>query len=827
MVVETSLKVAEANQDDVDKGIVRIDSQIMKQIGASPGIIIEINGEKSTVAIADRAFPADLGLNIIRMDSLLRRNAGTSIGETVKIKVADATPAKRIVIAPAQRGVVLQAQPGIIQRAIIGRALTKGDIISMGGTRKRRRTFSGSPFENLFDFEHRINPEFGFGNSFLSGIRFLVLNTAPKGAVLVTEDTQVELRPEASELEEESIPDIAYEDIGGLEEEVKKVREMIELPLKHPVVFERLGIQPPKGVLLYGPPGTGKTLLAKAVANESKAHFISLNGPEIMSKFVGEAEKKLRQLFEDAEKNAPAILFIDEIDAIAPKREESYGEVERRVVAQMLALMDGLKGRGKVIVIAATNRPDALDPALRRGGRFDREIEIGVPNKKGRFEIFKIHTRNMSKYTTDSALRNMSVKSAEKKAIKILLDHATNGKALTVAQIKQIVNNLESKSDKALFKKLDMNNLRLLIKKVKADPKIVDISELAETTHGFVGADIEALSKEAAMNVIRNVISKEGLEKNEEISEEILQKLIVTKDDFKEALKMVRPSAMREVLVEAPKVYWEMIGGLSDAKKDLREAVEWPLKNPGVFRRMGIQPPKGILIYGPPGTGKTLLAKAVATESKANFISVKGPEVLSKWVGESEKAIREIFKKARQVSPSVVFFDEIDSIASSRGGSSENSKVNESVLNQILTELDGLEELTDVVVIAATNRPELIDPALLRPGRFDRHILALAPDEAGLYEILKVHTSSVPLDKVDIKKLATKLKGYSGADIESVVREAAMHALRKNIKANKVTNADFKAAMSKVKPSLTHSETGRYEKVLDSLKMRSAPSYMG
>lgn len=830
MTSEISLKVAEANQDDVDKGIVRIDSQVMKRIGATPGSIIEIEGEKATVAICDRAFPADLGLNIIRMDSLTRRNAGTSIGESVKINLAEAKPAKKLVVAPAQKGVLLQAHPSMVQNAILGRALSTGDFITMGGTRKRRRTYSGNPLEmDIFGaMNDLLNEEF-FRSSPFAGLRLLVITTNPKGPVIVTEETQIEVRPEASELEEEHVPDIAYEDIGGLEEEIKKVREMIELPLKHPVVFERLGIQPPKGVLLYGPPGTGKTLLAKAVANESKAHFMSLNGPEIMSKFVGEAEKKLRALFEEAEKNSPSIIFIDEIDAIAPKREESYGEVERRVVAQLLALMDGLKSRGKVIVIAATNRPDALDPALRRGGRFDREIEIGVPNKKGRLDILKIHTRNMSKYDRIAALKNITAKAVEKNAAKIILDNTPPemAKPFSITHIKETVKKL-SKEEQALIKKVTPAQIKEIIKKVVTDPKIIDISELAETTYGFVGADIEALCKEAAMNVIRNVISKEGLEKNEEISEEVLQKLIVTKEDFKEGLKMVRPSAMREVLVETPKVFWDMIGGLDKAKQELKEAVEWPLKNPDAFQRIGIRPPKGVLIYGPPGTGKTLLAKAVATESSANFISVKGPEVLSKWVGESEKAIREIFKKARQVAPSIVFFDEIDSIASARGGSGDRNKVTESVLNQILTEMDGLEDLTDVVVIAATNRPELIDPAILRPGRFDRHILASFPGPKAAYEILKVHAKGDAFKDVDLKKVATKLKGYSGADIESVVREAAMRALRDSIKADKVTDAHFTAALEEVKPSLNLAERSKYDGVSKPLVTgASSPTYMG
>jgi len=824
MPVEVALKVAEANQEDVDKGIVRVDSQILKKINTSPGSIIQINGEKTTVAIADRALPADLGLSIIRMDSLSRRNAGTSIGENVRVGMAEAKPAKKVVVAPAQRGLILQAHPSTVQNAILGRALSKGDFISMGGTRKRRRTFTGGPLEEIF--EHMLSEDF-FSMPF-SGTRLLVINTNPQGPVYVTEDTQVEVRPEAVELEEEIAPDIAYEDIGGLEEEIKRVREMIEIPLKHPIVFERLGVQPPKGVLLYGPPGTGKTLLAKAVANESKAHFISLNGPEVMSKFVGEAEKKLRQLFEDAEKNAPSILFIDEIDAIAPKREESYGEVERRVVAQLLSLMDGMKSRGKVIVIAATNRPDALDPALRRGGRFDREIEIGVPNKEGRLEILKIHTRNMSKYDWEAALNKIQAKQSDRNAAKVILRHFQfNQKVVSLTAMKEIAKTLEEK-EKLLLKGSNMKDVKIIVNRALADPDFVDISELAETTYGFVGADLESLVKEAAMNVIRNVISKEGLEKNEEIKEETLQKLVVSKKDFKEALKIVRPSAMREVLVENPKISWDMIGGLERAKQELQEAVEWPLKIPGSFKRIGIRPPRGVLIYGPPGTGKTLLAKAVATESKANFISVKGPEVMSKWVGESERAIREIFKKARQVSPSIIFFDEIDSIASSRGSLGEGAKVHEKVLNQILTEMDGLEELADVVVLAATNRPELVDPALLRPGRFDRYILALAPDEKAIFEILKVHTKDMPLKDVNLKLLVPSLKGYSGADIEAIVREAGMLALRENLNAKEVPEKYFRKALEIVKPSLSTTETSKYEKALEMIKSSSVPpSYMG
>ncbi len=750
------LNVTEAHQDDVDKGIVRIDSEIMKNANVHQGDIIEIQGERRTVAIAARSFPADLGLKIIRMDPLMRRNSGTSIGERVNIKKVEVKHAKRLTLAPVKGRVIVRGDLGI-KRSLLGRAVSKGDIISLGGTTRRRRTYSGTSFEDIFaQMESVLGEEMGMSLGF-GGLKFMVINLSPNEPVVVTEDTDIILKHEPVELKEEQIPEVAYEDIGGLEEEIKKVREMIEIPLKHPEIFERLGVQPPKGVLLYGPPGTGKTLLAKAVAHESQANFLSLNGPEIMSKFVGEAEKKLRQLFEDAEKNSPSILFIDEIDAIAPKREESYGEVERRVVAQLLASMDGMKNRGRVIVIAATNRPDSLDPALRRSGRFDREIEIGVPNKAGRLEILKIHTRNMPK------------------------------------------------------------------------TKDVDIIHLADITHGFVGADLEGLTKEAAMSVIRRTLQNVTLQEDEQLSEEILKRLIVTMNDFKEALKLVRPSAMREVLVETPKVNWTDIGGLKKAKQDLQEAVEWPLDHPQAFKNVGITPPKGILLFGPPGTGKTLLAKAVATESGANFIAIKGPEIFSKWVGESEKAIRAVFSKARQVSPAIIFFDEIDSIASRRG-ESMGSQANERVVDQILTEMDGLEDLTDVVVIAATNRPELVDPALLRPGRFDRHIFTMPPDEQARLEVFAVHTKEMPLKGVDIKTLAKKTNGYSGADIEAVCREAGMHALRKNIEAKEVTKSDFDYALKEITGSLQKRDVDKYKRAVEAAKHRSAPErpdYMG
>jgi len=562
-------------------------------------------------------------------------------------------------------------------------------------------------------------------------------------------------------LEEERIPEVTYEDLGGLHEEVKKVREMIELPLKHPELFERLGIEPPKGILLHGPPGSGKTLLAKAVANETNANFILINGPEIMSKYYGQSEENLRKKFEDAEKNAPSIIFIDEIDAIASKREDTHGEVERRVVAQLLALMDGLKSRGKVVVIAASNIPNSLDPALRRPGRFDREIEIGVPKQKGRHTILKIHTRNMPL------------------------------------------------------------------------AKDVLLKDMAAVTHGFVGADLSALAKEAAMIVLRRLLPELKLKDDEAIPPEMLEDLRITKKDFQEALKVVRPSAMREVLVELPNIKWSQIGGLEDVKQQLKEAVEWPLKTPEAFRALGVSPPKGILLYGPPGTGKTLLAKAVATESEANFILVKGPEMLSKWVGESEKGIRKIFQKARQTSPTIIFFDEIDAIAPVRGASSD-SHVTERVVNQLLTEMDGLDELNEVVVIAATNRPDMLDTALLRPGRFDRIILTPSPDALARLEVFKVHTSKMPLSNVDLDRLVSLTEGYVGADIEAICREAAIVALREDIKSKIVTQYHFEQAISRVKPSVTKEIEKAYHEIQEHFRSAQAkqmkeekPSYMG
>ncbi len=743
MTKEIKLKVAEAVQDDVNKGIVRFDSILMKQIGVRPGDIVTIEGERQTVAIVDRSYPGDVGLNIIRMDGLTRRNAKTGIGETVKISKADVKEAKKIVLAPARKGIMIRAPNNIFKQGLLGRAVVKGDIISLGGTRRRRSAMAHSPlFADIFEMlDETLMGGFGLGD-----LKFIVADTNPKGAVIISDLTEVVLNPEAVEIEEkEAVPEVTYEDIGGLDEEIKKIREMVELPLKHPEIFQRLGIEAPKGVLLHGPPGTGKTLLAKAVANETNANFVLINGPSIMSKFYGESEANLRKIFEDAQKNAPSIIFIDEIDAIAPKREEVHGEVERRVVAQLLALMDGLKSRGKVVVIAATNVPNILDPALRRPGRFDREIEIRVPDFEGRLNILKIHTRNMPL------------------------------------------------------------------------AKDVNLKELAAVTHGFVGADLAALTKEAAMIVLRRILPELKLKEDEPIPKQLLEKLQVTLKDFKEALKTVRPSAMREVLVEVPNIKWSDIGGLEDVKQELKEAVEWPIKYPNAFKRMGIRPPRGILLYGAPGTGKTLLAKAVANESKANFILVKGPELLSKWVGESEKAVREIFKKARQTAPCIIFFDEIDSLAPRRSVSAD-TKVTERVVNQILTEIDGLEELHDVVVIAATNRPDLVDTALLRPGRFDRVILTPVPDQKTREKIFEIHTKNMPLKGVNLKELARKTEGYVGADIEAVCREAAMHVLRKDINAKQITMADFNAVLKKVGPSVTKEIEDAYKNFQTKLK---------
>ncbi len=748
---EVKLKVVEAQQDDAYKGIARIDSEIMRDLGIRRGDVIVIKGNRETVAIADRAYPADVGEGIIRIDGILRRNAKTGIGEVVDVFKSEVREAKKIIIAPAQKGIMVQGDPEGLRRGLLGRAVVKGDLVVLGGVQRRKDLLSDELGGEFGDMLGDMLGNMGFGQlgGSFTQIRFLVVNTSPNQPIIITENTEVSLNPKAVEISEESIPEITYEDIGGLSEEIKKIREMVEIPLKHPEIFQKLGIEPPKGVLLHGPPGTGKTLLAKAVANESEANFILLNGPEVMSKFYGESEKKIRDIFEEAEKTAPSIVFIDELDAIAPKREEVTGEVERRVVSQILTMMDGLKSRGKVVVIGATNRVNAIDPALRRPGRFDREIEINVPSKKGRLSVLKIHTRGMP-----------------------------------------------------------------LVKSV-------NLEEIASVTHGFVGADLEALSKEAAMNVLRKFLPKMNLDAEEQIPPEILEKLIVRQNDFMDALKTVRPSAMREVLVETPSVGWENIGGLDKIKEELREAVEWPLKFPETFERMGIRPSRGILLYGPPGTGKTLLAKAVAKESEANFIQVKGPSLLSMWVGKSEEGMRKVFERARQVSPCIIFFDEIDALAGKRGIET-GTKVTDRVLNQMLAEMDGLEDLNDVLVIGATNRPDMLDSGLLRPGRFDKILLVASPEEEGRLGILKIHTKNMPLSRdVDIKDISKKTIGYTGADIEALTREAAMLALRESKEAKQVKKKHFNEALRKIKPSVSKPTLEVYKKIEDSF-IRSA-----
>lgn len=863
---EIKLKVAEAIQDDVNKGIVRLDSSYMRELDIRPGNIVEIKGERSTVAIADRSLPGDIGLNIIRMDGLIRRNGRTTIGEQVRVRKAEVHEAKRVTIAPARSGIMIRANPHIFKRGLLGRAVLKGDIVGLGGTSRRKTAMSDNPFFSDMDlFGSLINESFNFG---LGDLKFVVVDVQPsKKAVLVTENTDVVFNPEAVDLsEEEKGIDVTYEDIGGLDEEVSKVREMVELPLKHPEIFERLGIEPPKGVLLHGPPGTGKTLLAKAVANETNSNFILINGPEIMSKFYGQSEENLRKKFEEAEKNAPSIIFIDEIDAIASKREESKGEVERRVVAQLLAIMDGLKSRGKVVVIAATNIPNSLDPALRRPGRFDREIEIGVPGAKGRLNILKIHTRNMP---LDMQLKNIGITIPEDdlvskvrdnlkhipltKIASTILEHRKSGmespeaKTLLIDAILDVM--IQSEKDIPAPDKFKKNLYRLLAgelysaaigrpkaeeigeqlrlqlaefskkdalgDKVTAAVRNQVLGEIADITHGFVGADLSSLAKEAAMIVLRRILPELNLKEEEEIPKEVLDKLFIHNEDFIEALKVVRPSALREVLIQKPDVKWKDIGGLENIQQELVEAVEWPLKHKDAFSRLGVKPPKGVLLYGPPGTGKTLLAKAVATEAQANFILVKGPELLSKWVGESEKAVRKIFEKARQASPSIIFFDEIDSIAPKRGGGSgDDGNVTERVVNQLLTEMDGLQELNDVVIIAATNRPDIIDTALLRPGRFDRIIMAPVPNDDARKKIFEVHLKGMKLDKdVEIKKLVQRTEGYVGADIEAVCREAAILALRTDIKAKSVRMEYFEKALEKVRPSTTKEIEDAYKEL--------------
>lgn len=704
------LRVSDSQYRDVGKGLARVGHAIMKKMGLSAGDIIEIVGKTRTAAKVWPGYPEDERKGIIRIDSTIRLNAGVRLDELVSIRKIKPLTGTKIVVAPTQaiRG---ELDGKFLLQILTGRPVSIGDQI-------RIQILGGNQ------------------------IVFKVARIAPKQneTVVVSANTNIDLRMQPMDSEGERIAHISYEDIGGLEDVIQKLREMIELPLRYPEVFDKLGVEAPKGLLLYGPPGTGKTMLAKAVASETDAHFIPLSGPEIMSKFYGESEANIRGVFKEAEDNAPSIIFIDEIDAIAPKRAEVTGEVERRVVAQLLSLMDGLESRGQVVVIAATNRPNAIDPALRRGGRFDREIEIGVPDKQGRMDILQIHSRGMP---------------------------------------------------------------------LAED---VELDKMARITHGFVGADIATLVKEAAMSALRKILPKINWEE-ETVPPEVLAEIEVKQDDFENALAMVEPSAMREVFIESPDVKWEEIGGLEDAIQQLKEAIEWPLKYPEVFEAAGIDPPTGILLYGPPGTGKTLLAKAVASESEANFISIKGPEVMSKWVGESEKAVREIFRKARQSAPCIIFMDEIDSITPKRGGS-HDSGATERVVSQLLTEVDGLSKLKNVVVIMATNRPDIIDPAILRPGRTDRYIAIDIPNLKAKKKIFQIHTKNMPLaDDVNVDELAKLAEGFSGADIAAAVKEAGMLAVRefisksdsqedtiKNLKKKSITISQklFKLAIEKL-----------------------------
>ena len=734
------LTVKPLKQKDAGRGLAAVDRQAMAEMDLENGDYIVIAGDTGrTVARVWPGYPEDSGQGIVRIDGRLRQETGTGIDDSVRVEKADVQPARTLTVALPQNLRVRGDVGPMIRQNLSGQAVTEGQTVHVS---------------------------FGLGPlSSMSGqkIPLRIADSSPGGTVVVTDSTEITISEQPAEQiadtqeTQTATPSITYEDIGGLDRELEQVREMIELPMRHPELFQQLGIEPPKGVLLHGPPGTGKTLMAQAVANEIDAYFTDISGPEIMSKYYGESEEQLREIFDEATENAPAVVFIDEIDSIAPKRGETSGDVERRVVAQLLSLMDGLEDRGQVIVIGATNRVDALDPALRRGGRFDREIEVGVPDRDGRKEILQVHTRGMP---------------------------LSDG---------------------------------------------IDLEKYAENTHGFVGADIEQLAKEAAMNALRRVRPQLNLEEDE-IDAETLEKLQVTEQDFKQSMKGIEPSALREVFVEVPDVTWDDVGGLGDTKERLRETIQWPLEYPEVFEQMDMEAAKGVLMYGPPGTGKTLLAKAIANESKSNFISIKGPELLNKYVGESEKGVREVFEKARSNAPSVVFFDEIDSIATERGQGMSDSGVGERVVSQLLTELDGIEELEDVVVIATTNRPDLIDTALLRPGRLDRHVHVPVPEEEGRKKIFEVHTRNKPLaEDVDLDDLAAKTEGYVGADIEAVCREASMAASREFINSVsreevtesvgnvRVTAAHFEHALEEVKPSVDEETRSRYDEVEEKL----------
>jgi transitional endoplasmic reticulum ATPase len=738
----TRLQVAGAKPQDVGTGTARLSQQAMQLLGVRDGAVIEVTGKRQTAALALPPYAEDEGLDVIRLDGLQRGNAGISIGDHVVVKAADAKPARRIQLAPAQKNLRLVGSGEMLRRTLFQRPLVTGDIISTSIYQRNQMQPGGVP-DDLFRmfFEQ---PAFG-----LQEIRLRVISTVPRGIVQIAQDTEIELLPEFVDMEEQRPAAVTYDDLGGLGDTLEQVREMIELPLKHPQLFQRLGIDPPKGVLLYGPPGTGKTLLARAVANEADARFFHIAGPEIMGRYYGESEQRLREVFQQAQQQAPSIIFIDEIDSIAPKREEVTGEVERRVVAQLLTLLDGLEPRQNVVVIGATNRVDALDEALRRPGRFDREIVIGVPDVTGRREILNIHTRGMPLETD------------------------------------------------------------------------VDLRELSRVTYGFVGADMSALAREAAMETLRRSVTRFDLDAGE-IPASVVESLRVTRDDFMSALKRVQPSALREIMIEAPNVGWDDIGGLDEAKRELRDGVELPLRHPESFERLGIRPAKGFLLFGPPGTGKTMLAKAVAREAEANFIATKSSSLLSKWYGESERQVSRLFQRARQVAPTVIFIDEIDSMAPARGGGMGEPAVTERVVNTLLAEMDGLEELRGVVVIAASNRPALLDPALLRPGRFDDLVYVPVPEQEGRLHILRIHTRNMPLgEDVDLESIAGRTNGYTGADLEDIVRRAGLQALRESLDTERVDMRFFEDALKETRASVTPEMDREYRDLVRTLKQES------
>lgn len=730
------LQVATMRPEDSGRGLARLPRRLMEQLALAEGDVIEIAGKRATPARAVGPYPEDEGLDIVRLDGLQRANAEIGSGDFVTVRKAESKPAQRVVFAPAQKNLRLHGSAQALKRSFGMKPLTAGDVVATTGQQQVQRGDIPPELRQML-----YAPAYA-----LQEIRLTVVSTAPKGIVHIDANTEVELRPEYTEASDTRRADVTYDDLGGIGTTIDQLREMVELPLRYPEIFERLGVDPPKGVLLYGPPGTGKTRLARAVANESDANFFHIAGPEIMGSAYGESERRLREVFEEAAKAAPSIIFIDEIDSIAPKRGQVQGETEKRLVAQLLTLLDGLEPRQNLVVIAATNRPEAIDEALRRPGRFDREIVIGVPDERGRREILAIHTRGMP------------------------LDGGVN------------------------------------------------LPELARRTYGFVGADLAALVREAAIEAVRRIMPQINLEEGT-IPPEVIENLSVKGSDFDEALKRVQPSAMREVMVQAPTVGWDDIGGVDEARERLREGVELPLRNPDAFKRLGIRPAKGFLLYGPPGTGKTLLAKATAREAEANFIATKSSDLLSKWYGESEQQIARLFARARQVAPTVIFIDELDSLVPARGGGLGEPQVTERVVNTILAEMDGLEELGSVVVIGATNRPNLVDPALLRPGRFDELIYVPVPDREGRRHILSIHTAAMPLaSDVDLDALAARTERFTGADLEDLVRRAGLFALRNSLEAKEVAMAEFESALEETRPSVTEETEREYEQMEGRLK---------